>query len=153
MAWRIYKREKQSQSYEGEAESWARGVNGWKKTWRFCKEPKTFSQDILLILNRSVSASRLLSFAPSRSRFFFLNCRLPPSSAHPRTPRSHRAFPLSRNLCVSSPVLSFVHYIPTMYLSRLLSILSKEREHRIGKGRANVATRARMINITTDPFA
>jgi len=63
-----------------------RGVNGWKKTRRFCKESKTFSQDILLILNRSVSVlSRLLS--PSRSRFFFLNCRLPPSSARPRAPR------------------------------------------------------------------
>lgn len=102
---------------------------GWKKTRRFCKEPKTFSQDILLILNRSVSASRLLSFVPpSRSRSFFLNCRLPPWSARTPVPRAvaSRAFPLSQPLRII-PRLSPVHITSRLFISLVINVVEGKR--------------------------
>lgn len=87
---------------------------------RFCKEPKTFSRGILLILNSSVSLPLGFSFALSCSRFFFLNCRLLLLLPHPLT-----------SGCITpshsrSHVLSiYVHYILTIYL---LLVIEKRKD-------------------------
>lgn len=105
---------------------------------RFCKEPKTFPQDILLILNPSVSVPAGFSFAPSCSRSFFLNCRLPtlPHLLNPALPPVLQHGRASRfpALAASTYYLSVpVRCVPD-YLSRLLSTVprSKEKERRTG---------------------
>lgn len=109
-----------------------------RKMPRFCKEPKTFSRGILLILNSFVSLPLGFSFALSCSRFFFLNCRLLPLLSHPLT-RDRITPSHSRSLYVLSIC---ARSLRRNYLSCLLSAPSKKKkechtEH-IKKGRAEV---------------
>lgn len=94
-----------------------------RKTPRFCKEPKTFSRDILLILNSFVSLPLSFSFALSCSRFFFLNCRFLPLLSHPLT-RGRITLSHSRSLYVISIC---ARSLRRNYLSCLLSAIEGKK--------------------------